>query len=61
MDENAIWEKFALTTVQMALGFASWNFLLPFNIFPKSNSHPCDYLYKILTKISLEKKSMINF
>ena len=39
------WEKFALTTVQIALGFASCNFSVAMQFFPKLHSRPCDYLY----------------
>ena len=45
MDESAIWKKIALTTVQIALGFASCNFPVAVHFFPKSHSHPCDHLY----------------
>ena len=39
-------DKFALTTVQIALGFASCNFSFAMQFFPKLHSRPCDYLYK---------------
>ena len=47
MDESAILEKFALTTVQIELGFASCDFPVAVQFFPKSHSHPCDYLHKL--------------
>ena len=43
--------KIALTTVQIALGFASCNFPVAMQFFPKSHSHPCDYLYKSIPRI----------
>ena len=39
------WKKIALTTVQIALDFASCNFPVAVQFLPKSHSHPCDYLY----------------
>ena len=43
MNKSAI---FALTTVQIALGFASCDFSVAVQFFfPESHSHPCDYLY----------------
>ena len=53
------WEKFALTAVQIALGFASCNFSVAVIFFPKSHSHPCDYLY-ILLSIPAQLKQIIN-
>ena len=47
------WEKFALTTVQIALGFASCNFSVAVQFFLKSHSHPCDYLYKQAVKAAI--------
>ena len=41
------WEKNALTTVQIALSFASCNFPVTMPFFPKSHSRPCDYRYKL--------------
>ena len=38
MDQSAILGKFALTTVQIALGFASCNFSVAMQFFPKSHT-----------------------
>ena len=38
-------KKIALTTVQMALGFASRNFSVALQFFPKLHSRQCDYMY----------------
>ena len=43
------WEKFALTTIQIALNFALCNFSYSVQFFPKSHSRPCDYLYKFVS------------
>ena len=43
MDKSAI----SFTTVQIALGFASYNFPVAMQFFPKLHSRPCDYLYKL--------------
>ena len=40
------WEKFALTTVQIALGF-----LLPCNFFPNRTRCPCDYLSRLILSL----------
>ena len=57
MDQSA-----ALTTVQIALGFASYNFSVAMQFFPKSHSRPCDYLYKLAptSKRRLPKVNSIN-
>ena len=52
------WEKFALTTVQIALGFASCNFPVAIQFFPKSHSRPCDYLYKSTLKRNFKKETL---
>ena len=52
MDERAILGgKCALTTVQIALGFASCNFPVAMQFFPKSHSRPCDYPYESISEI----------
>ena len=47
MDESAIWQKFALTAVQIAHGFASCNSSVAVQYFSKSHSPPYDYLYQL--------------
>ena len=44
MDESAIWENFALKTVQIAFNFALCVFPVAVQILTKLHSHPCDYV-----------------
>ena len=44
------WDKFALTTVLIALSFASCNFPVAVQFFPKSHSRLCDYLYTAILR-----------
>ena len=46
----ALWEKIVRQrTVQIVLGFASYNFPIAMQFLPKLHSHPCGYLLTLST------------